>query len=98
MRDMLVDAGGHRFVVGPDSPNQPLAQGVRTGIGWRHQAQPRGEHFLPDTRRLNLDADVVIAALSAPGAGRIVAGLRSDLRATASEIFDGRRDLLHEPD
>src|SRR5262249_15997687 len=96
--DMPVDPGGQRLVFGPDRPDKPLPQALRTGCRAEDQADPGSEHLLAGRARLDVYAYVVVAALGAPGAGRVVSCLRCRLGAPVGEVVDGRGDLLDEPD
>src|ERR1035437_111614 len=99
--DPRVDPGGQRLVIGPDRPDEPLPEDLvpRTpgsaGRGAHHQADPSREHFLPDADRVNLDADMVIAALPRPPRpGRVITGLRARRGAPAGPVGGRRPPLL----
>src|ERR1700676_3368868 len=73
--DPRVDPGGQRLVIGPDRPDEFLPEVLAPGSARRagsagvlapHQADPAREHLLPDAGRVNLDANMVIAALPRP--------------------------------
>src|SRR5207248_9773275 len=88
-----IDLGGERLVIGPDRADQALAEDFGPG----DQADPGGQHFLPDAGRGDLDADVVVTALPRPPrSGRVVAHLRAGLGAPAGQVLHRGRDLLDE--
>ena len=97
MRDVGIDPGRQRLVIGPDRPDQPLAH-HRLGRRGGDQADPGGQHLLSDrTRRRNLHAEMVVTALpAAPGAGRVVTGLRARRGAPVGQVSHRRRHLLDE--
>src|SRR6516165_6063161 len=98
MGDMPADPGGQRLILGPDGPDKPLAEDLRARCITDDQADPGGEHLLAGRPGLDVHAQVIVAALGAPGAGRVVARLWCRLSAPGGEVLDGRGDLLDEAD
>jgi hypothetical protein len=95
--DPRVDLGGQGVVIGPDRPDQALAEDLPTG----HQAHLGGAHLLADPGLVDLDADVVIATLARPprpGRVKVITALPVCQRPAAGQVLDGRRHLLDELD
>jgi hypothetical protein len=64
--DMAVDPSGQRLLIGPDRPDQPLTEGLRSRCRVEDQADPGGKLLLADRSRLDFHAQVVVAALGPP--------------------------------
>ena len=92
VRDLGVDAGGQRAVVGPAGLDQPGGQHVAADRDLHARRELLRAHRL----RRHPDRHVVVAGLVAPRARRVRAGQGVHLGAARREVLDGRGDPAHE--